>query len=79
MSKEILEADFIPVNLDNVINPQGESLLKFDEDYFDSGFQEGSFFAGMATALFNCGLEEESVASLIETWMMEYGSNKENN
>jgi len=69
MSKEILQADFIPVDLDNLLHSNGDSRLEFNETAFNEGMTEGSFFAGMATALFNAGLEEESVASFLETWV----------
>lgn len=84
MSREILQADFIPVDLDNMIDSKGDSRLKFDIDNFDKGLKEGSYFAGMATALFNVGLEEESVANLLDTWMRnsvgiyEYGDDEDN-
>ena len=73
MSKEFLQADFIPVDLDNLLHSNGDSRLQFDGESFDNGLVEGSFFAGMATALFNAGLEEENVARLLEVWMNKYG------
>ena len=75
MSKEILQADFIPVDLDNLMHSNGDSRLNFDIENFNYGMQAGSFYAGLATALFNAGLEEESVAKLLEVWMVEYGNN----
>lgn len=73
MSKEILQADFIPVDLDNLLHSNGDSRLQFDMDSFGKGLTEGSFFAGLATSLFNAGLEEESVAKLLEVWMVNHG------
>lgn len=69
MSKEILQADFIPVDLDNMFYSNGDVKLQFDEESFNSGMADGSYYAGIATALFNAGLEEESVASFIEEYM----------
>ncbi len=74
MSREILQSDFIPVDLDNLLDTKGDSLLKYDEKTFQDGLSVGSFYAGFATALFNAGLDEESVAKLLETWVIEFGS-----
>lgn len=73
MSREILQAEFIPVDLDNLLNVKGDSKLVFDIDSFNNGLEVGSYFAGMATALFNAGLEEESVAEFLITWVKEHG------
>lgn len=74
MSREILQSDFIPIDLDNMLDSKGDSLLIYDEHTFKDGLVVGSFYAGLATALFNAGLEEESVAKLLETWVIEIGS-----
>ena len=69
MSKVYMDAEYIPVDLENFINPNGMSNLQFDEDKFLAGMKIGSFYAGLATALFNVGLEEESVCVIMQDFL----------
>ena len=47
---EVLESEYIPINLENVVKNT------FDKEQFEEGLGLGSFYAGLCTALFNCGL-----------------------
>lgn len=72
MSREILQADFIPIDLDNMIDSKGDSKLSFDREFFDKGLTCGSYFAGIATALFNAGIEEENVARILSIFVERF-------
>lgn len=66
MSKVYMDAEFIPVDIENLVDTNGVSKVRFDEKLFMDGFDVGTYYAGFATALFNAGLEEESVADIIK-------------
>lgn len=66
MASEFMDAECIPVNLDNIIDHKGESKLAYNPDVFVAGFDRGTYWAGFATALFNAGLEENSVMVLLQ-------------
>lgn len=66
MASEFMDAEYIPVNLDNIIDHKGESKLTYDLDLFLDGFNCGTYWAGFATALFNSGLEEDTVMTLLQ-------------
>lgn len=65
MSKVYIDSEFIPADLDNLINANGISKIIFNKKTFVDGFNSGTYYAGFATALFNAGLEEESVAKAV--------------
>lgn len=65
MSKMFMEAEYIPADLDQLVDANGISKVEFDKEIFMAGFDNGTYYAGYATALFNAGLEEESVAQII--------------
>ena len=60
-----MDAEYIPADLENLIDANGISQIKFSKKLFMEGFDVGTYYAGFATALFNAGLEEESVADII--------------
>jgi len=57
---EYLDSEFIPLDLDAIL----KSTL--DDGAFKSGLLQGSYYAGMATALFNCGLSEDNVTLIVK-------------
>lgn len=73
MSKVYMDAEYIPVDLENFIDSNGMSNLQFNKDNFLAGMEIGSFYAGFATALFNAGLEEESVAAIVRDFLNDKG------
>lgn len=62
-----MDAEFIPVDIETLVDANGISKIEYKKDIFVNGFNDGTYYAGFATALFNAGLEEESVASVILT------------
>lgn len=66
MSSEYMDSEYIPVDLTEMLDSQGNSRLKYDLKRFEAGLADGSYLAGVATALFNAGLEENSVRCLLE-------------
>lgn len=65
MSNEIIIGDYLPVDLEDFFDSNGVSKLKFDKDLFVDGLRCGSYWAGVITALFNAGLEEDNVKELL--------------
>lgn len=65
MSKVYMDSEYIPVDLETLVDANGISEIRFNKKPFMNGFDDGTYYAGFATALFNAGLEEESVAEII--------------
>lgn len=71
-----LESEYIPVNLESVVDSDGTGTMVFKRQEFSDGFNNGTYYAGFATALFNAGLEEESVANILMTMLANTGGGK---
>ena len=60
-----LYSEHTPADLEPLVDANGISKVAYDKEIFMAGFDDGTYYAGYATALFNAGLEEESVAQII--------------
>ena len=72
MSKVYMDAEYIPADIESLVDANGFSKIEYKKDIFVNGFNDGTYYAGFATALFNAGLDEEKVASAILT-LLERG------
>ena len=54
-----LDADYLPIDI------EGLEKCKINKKEFERGLKEGSYISGIGSALFNVGLSEENVTSII--------------
>lgn len=70
MATEYLESDYLPIDVSNLSNEK--ESIQMDEDRFKNGVDDGAYFAGFASALFNSGLDEDNVTEIVKCFI-EHG------
>lgn len=61
MMPNYLQEEFIPIDI------EGLQKCEMDIEQFNGGLEVGSYYAGLCSALFNCGLSEDNITTIVQT------------